>query len=72
MWENKNTYHGLSILPFSDHTYKQAPFQSCTEEKYNELLNNLKEIDLTKVIEEVDDVQFGDTVACGADGCEVK
>lgn len=72
MWENKNTYHGLSILPFSDHSYKQAPFQSCTEEKYNELLNNLKEIDLTKVIEEVDDVQFGDTVACGADGCEVK
>lgn len=72
MWENKNTYHGLSILPFSDHSYKQAPFQSCTEEKYNELLDNLKEIDLTKVIEEVDDVQFGDTVACGADGCEVK
>jgi ribonucleoside-diphosphate reductase alpha chain len=72
MWENKNTYHGLSILPFSDHSYKQAPFQSCTKEKYNELLNNLKEIDLTKVIEEVDDVQFGDTVACGADGCEVK
>jgi ribonucleoside-diphosphate reductase alpha chain len=72
MWENKNTYHGLSILPFSDHSYKQAPFQSCTEEKYNELLDNLKEIDLTKVIEEVDDVQFGDTVACGADGCEIK
>jgi ribonucleoside-diphosphate reductase alpha chain len=72
MWENKNTYHGLSILPFSDHSYKQAPFQSCTKEKYNELLNNLKEIDLTKVIEEVDDVQFGDTVACGADGCEIK
>lgn len=72
MWENKNTYHGLSILPFSDHSYKQAPFQTCTEEKYNELLNNLKEIDLTKVLEEVDDVQFGDTVACGADGCEIK
>ena len=72
MWENKNTYHGLSILPFSDHSYKQAPFQSCTEEKYNELLNNLKEVDLTKIIEEVDDVQFGDTVACGADGCEIK
>lgn len=72
MWENKNTYHGLSILPFSDHSYKQAPFQSCTKEKYNELLNNLKEIDLTKVLEEIDDVQFGDTVACGADGCEIK
>lgn len=72
MWENKNTYHGLSILPFSDHSYKQAPFQSCTEEKYNELLNNLKEVDLTKIIEEVDDVQFGDTVACGSNGCELN
>lgn len=72
MWENKNTYHGLSILPFSDHTYKQAPFQTCDEETYNKLEKNLTEIDLTQVIEENDEVQFGDTVACGADGCEVK
>ena len=26
MWENRQAYNGLSVLPFADHTYKQAPF----------------------------------------------
>lgn len=72
MWKHKNTYHGLSILPFSDHSYKQAPFESCSELEYNTLFANLHNIDLTKVVEIEDNVQFGDNVACGGDGCEVK
>ena len=31
----------LVFLPFSDHTYKQAPYQDCTEEEYKELLNKM-------------------------------
>ena len=27
MWDNKDHYNGLSVLPYSDHTYKQAPFE---------------------------------------------
>jgi ribonucleoside-diphosphate reductase alpha chain len=33
MWENRQYYNGLSVLPFSDHTYKQAPFEDCTHEE---------------------------------------
>lgn len=72
MWENKNYYHGLSILPFSDHTYQQAPFESCTKEKYEELFATLGNIDLTKVVEFEDNVQFADNIACGGSGCELK
>ena len=71
MWKNRNHYHGLSILPFSDHTYQQAPFQSCSELEYNTLFNKLVDIDLEKVIEFDDNVQYADVVACAGGGCEV-
>ena len=38
MWENKRNYNGLSVLPYSDHSYKQAPFEDCTKEEYESLL----------------------------------
>lgn len=72
MWKHKDTYHGLSILPFSDHTYKQAPFESCSELEYETLFKNLKEIDLSKVIEVDDNVQFNESVACGGGACEIS
>jgi ribonucleoside-diphosphate reductase alpha chain len=71
MWENKNTYHGLSILPYSDHTYKQAPFQTIDEEQYNRMRKDIHNIDLTKVIEFDDNVEFGQVVACAGSACEV-
>jgi len=71
MWENREYYNGLSVLPFSDHTYKQPPFEDCTEEKYNELIGSLKEVDLTKVVEEVDTTSLKESVACGGGNCEV-
>jgi len=70
MWENREYYNGLSVLPFSDHTYKQPPFEDCTEEKYNELIGSLKEVDLTKVVEEVDTTSLKESVACGGGSCE--
>lgn len=71
MWENREYYNGLSVLPFSDHTYKQPPFEDCTEEKYNELIGSLKEVDLTRVVEEVDTTSLKESVACGGGNCEV-
>ena len=71
MWNNREYYNGLSVLPFSDHTYVQAPFEECTEVRYNELFASLKEIDLTKVIEEVDNTSLKESVACGGGQCEV-
>lgn len=72
MWKNKNIYHGLSILPYSDHSYQQAPFQSCTEREYLDRMVHLETLDLSKVIEIEDTVEFSNAVACsGVNGCEL-
>ncbi len=72
MWDNKEHYNGLSVLPFSDHTYKQAPFEDITEEEYNKRVSALQSIDLTKVIELDDNVDFGAIAACAGGACEVN
>lgn len=72
MWDNKEHYNGLSVLPFSDHTYKQAPFEDITEEEYNKRVSALQSIDLTKVIELDDNVDFGAIAACAGGACEIN
>ena len=72
MWENREFYNGLSVLPYSDHTYSQAPFEDITEERYNDLISHLKSVDLTNVIEMDDTVDFGAIQACGGGACEVN
>jgi ribonucleoside-triphosphate reductase len=72
MWDNRDSYNGLSVLPAFDHTYQQAPFEDITEEQYNEKLSHLKSIDLTKVIELDDSVDFGQVAACAGGACEVQ
>ena len=71
MWENREHYNGLSVLPHSDHTYKQAPFEDCTEEVYNELMKSLSSVDLTKVVELDDNTDLKGEVACGGGACEI-
>lgn len=65
MWENREHYTAISVLPYDDHVYKQAPFEEITEEKYNELIKYLKQIDLSNVIEEQDNTKLQGEVACG-------
>lgn len=73
MWKNREYYNGLSVLPFSDHCYFQAPFESITEDKYNELIQYLKKIDLSEVIEADDNTNLSGELACaGPGGCEIK
>jgi ribonucleoside-triphosphate reductase (thioredoxin) len=72
MWENRDFYNGLSVLPFSDHTYKQAPFEDCTKEEFERLFSKLHSIDLSKVIELQDNTDLSGEIACGALGCEIK
>lgn len=71
MWKNREHYNGLAILPYSDHTYTQAPFEDITEEKYEELVRHLHHIDLSKVIETVDDTNVKGELACVGNVCEV-
>jgi ribonucleoside-diphosphate reductase alpha chain len=71
MWQNKDFYNGLSVLPYSNHTYTQAPFEDCTKEKYEELMKSLNNIDLTKVIELDDNTNLSGEIACSGGQCEV-
>jgi ribonucleoside-diphosphate reductase alpha chain len=72
MWDNREVYNGLSVLPFFGGTYKQAPFEDITKEEYNNRIKSLKSIDLTKVMELDDTVDFGAIQACGGGACEVN
>lgn len=72
MWENRQYYNGLSVLPYSEHTYKQAPFEDCTEEQYNKMMESLNNVDLTKVIESSDETNLTGELACAGGSCEIS
>jgi len=74
VWEHFDEVSGVSFLPFSDHTYKQAPYQDCTEEEYKELLKALpKDIDWAELgdYEKEDNTAGTQTFACSGNSCEV-
>jgi ribonucleoside-diphosphate reductase alpha chain len=62
MWENKDFYNGLSVLPYDGGTYIQAPFEDCTKEKYDELMETLHD----------DNTDLSGELACAGGACEIK
>jgi ribonucleoside-diphosphate reductase alpha chain len=72
MWDNKKFYNGLSVLPYDGGTYIQAPFEDCTEEKYDEMMKSLHNIDLSKVVEFADNTNLMGEAACAGGACEVQ
>lgn len=75
MWENRNDYNGISVLPYDGGTYVQAPFEDCTEQEYNELMeyiNSQGSFDLSQVIEEEDGTNHTGELACAGGACEVR
>jgi len=71
MWENRESFNGISVLPYDGGSYIQAPFEDCNKEKYEKMMEVLRDIDLTKVIEVSDSTNLSGEVACGSGGCEV-
>ena len=74
VWENFDYISGISFLPFSEHVYRQAPYQDCTEEEYNEALKNMpKNVDWAELskYESQDYTVASQELACTAGGCEV-
>lgn len=71
MWNNRENFTALSVLPYSDHTYIQAPFEDITEEQYTEMVKVLRNINLDDVIELTDATTLQGEVACGGGACEV-
>jgi len=71
MWENRDYYNGLSVLPYDGGTYTQAPFEDIDEAKYNRMSKVLSNVDLTKVIEAEDNTDLSGELACAGGSCEV-
>ena len=71
MWENRKTFNGLSVLPYDNGSYTQAPFEDITEEKYNKMKGHLNNIDLTLIKETTDETDLNGQVACAGGACEI-
>ncbi len=72
MWENREYYNGLSVLPYDGGSYIQAPFEDISASKYTEMLKSLEEIELTNIVENDDETDLAGELACAGGSCEIK
>ena len=75
VYENFDWMSGVSFLPFSEHTYKQAPYQDCTKDEYEFLVDRMpKTVEWSKLSEyEITDMTIGaQELACAAGFCEIQ
>lgn len=71
MWDNREHYAALSILPYKDHSYVQAPFTEITKEEYDIRLGKLKAVKIEDVVEMHDKTNLKSELACSGGACEV-
>ena len=71
MWENKEFYNGLSVLPYNGGTYVQAPFEDIDKTKYNEMMETLQLVDIARIEEEDDETDLSGELACAGGACEI-
>ena len=74
VYENFDEVSGISFLPFSDHTYAQAPYQDIVGEEYERAYKEMPtSIDWSKLAdyEKEDTTSGGRELACTADACEM-
>lgn len=71
LWDDRFQYAAVSLLPFSDAIYQQAPFEDCTKEVFQKFDKMVKEIDLTKVLELEDNTNRAEQLACAGGACAV-
>ena len=75
VYENFNYMSGVSFLPFAEHIYKQAPYQDCTKQEYEILLQQMPEIVNWEKLSEYEqtDMTIGaQELACAAGFCEIQ
>jgi len=73
MWENRNFYNGLAIFPFwgGDTTHPQLVLEDITKEKYESLIADLLEVDLSEIEEITDETNLAGELACAGGSCEI-
>ena len=77
MWKNRKGYNGLSCLPFDGGTYKQTPFESCTEYEYRKRVKAIRDdleansVALDQLFENADNTDLKGEAACAGGACEI-
>jgi ribonucleoside-diphosphate reductase alpha chain len=69
MWENKASYNGLSVLPFDNGNYRQAPYEDITRTEFESMESSLKAISLENVFESDDETDHKAEAACAGGAC---
>jgi len=71
MWNNREHYNGLSVLPYDGGTYTQAPFEDISKSKYEYMMKSLTDINLENVLESEDNTDLAGELACAGGSCEI-
>jgi len=71
MWDNREHYNGLSVLPYDGGTYTQAPFEDISKTKYDYMMKSLTDINLENVLESEDNTDLAGELACAGGACEI-
>ena len=71
MWENRDYYNGLSVLPYDGGTYTQAPFEDIDKSKYETMMKSLTDVNLTDIVEAEDETDLAGELACAGGACEI-
>jgi len=70
-WENFDEISGVSYLPYDGGSYRQAPYEECTEEEYEALKAKMPVINWTDFKEVTDNVEGAQMLACVSGTCEI-
>ena len=72
VWKHFDELSGVSFLPWDGGTYRQAPYEECSKEDYDEMLLRMPpNIDWDSLVEHDDNVEGAQTLACVAGHCEI-
>lgn len=72
VYQNFDGLSGVSFLPYDNGTYRQAPYEEITKEKFDDLTSNMPDqIDWSSFKETIDDTTVQHELACSAGACEL-
>lgn len=71
VYKNFDDIGGISFLPYSDHAYKQAPYQPITEDQYVKAVEAFPNVNWEQFIESEDTTKGSQELACVGGNCEI-
>ena len=71
LWDNQDSFNGLSFLPYDNGTYVQAPFEDIDQDEFDRFSAHITTIDLEEVKEIEDNTDLQGELACSGGSCEI-